>query len=106
MKSLIILVVIIFGMAIVPVQTLANENLYVSRDVMIQNLPNKFEPTIESLDGGGCSSQYPKNYKHISLLLVLYKLYGLIIMGRVSNNLEEKLPSDQADRKIYLYTAP
>jgi len=66
MKFLIILVVIIFGMASLPVQTLANENLYVSRDVMIQNLLNKFEPTIETLDGGGCNSPYPEGYRVMS----------------------------------------
>jgi hypothetical protein len=85
MKSLIIFVVIIFGMASVPVQTLANENLYVSLDVMIQNLPNKFEPTIESLDGGGCSSQYPENYKHISYFRYIDRISPTLNAGFYKN---------------------
>jgi len=57
-------IILIFGP--LSVQAL-NDNLYVSRDTMLQNLGEKYGSTIETLPkSGGCNSSFPSDWRHQS----------------------------------------
>ena len=60
-----ILSLLIVGMFGVSAYAISDHpNLYVSRDIALDNIPKKIHPTVEPLgDEGGCNSEYPQPYK-------------------------------------------
>ena len=44
----------------------------------------------------GNDPEFPKSYRSISILCILYKLYERMVMARISPSVEEQLTPDQA----------
>ena len=79
--SIFILSGIILIFAPLSVQAL-NDNLYVSRDTMLQNLGEKYGSTIETLSkSGGCNSSFPSDWNHQSNPIYIDRISPSLSMG-------------------------
>ena len=79
--SIFILSGIILIYAPLSVQAL-NDNLYVSRDTMLQNLNQKYDSIIEKIPKSeGCNSSFPSGWKHQSNLRYIDRISPSFSLG-------------------------